>query len=1309
MLNTTTINSGIENGERYYIEEESYYSEDVEIQAITKSEWFGNMAPNEPYSAERFTELFYGNLPNGQRMRGDVLGDGKERLGYDLTFTVPGKSLSMQIHAPDGDKRLWQAHIEAVKEVMAIAEERYAASRVQVNGDRKVIKTGNVAACLVNHHESRAGDPHVHTHVVLFNGTHCPDGEHRALYKELLSKSGILGDIYHQKLALKVQDLGYEIEETKEGFELAGTTEDQRELFSKRSTEIDDYMKAKGWEKTDKNRQRAVFETRMAKDKSQTLEQKQDRWGTEMATVGFTGLTPADHPITPKNTETPRELLDAAIDHLSERQSSFSHEDIQRFVFSHLRSFDEKPLNQEIDTHPDLMDAWDGRYTTQTAVDRDIRIINNWLKGNRSIIPLNSNADFSHTLLNSGQSEAMKRLLSSPDQYQILKGLAGTGKTTAMGIAREQLPPETVIKVFAATHNAKNAIAESFDIEGATIAQLAVSEPTTEPNQLWILDESGMVGSEDFEMVMNKAAKVNARVWAVGDTGQNGAIAAGAPVRMLMHSGATVHKLSEIIRQQNKDQKTAVKLIAAGHGIEALNVLEKHGHIHEVEDADTKIRGAVNLYMSLPQNRRDKTLVVIGTNAEREDFTDQLRSQLIEEGTLTQNTEFTQLKNRNLTKVQKKRAENYNKGDLLVLHRKHRTYTQLQTHVPYKVLEVEGKHLRVESPGGRQFKINPAQHERTEVYTARKNHIAVGDKLRFTSTNKKAGIYTNAYLECISIKDGIATVRGNKDQLHQLDLSKALQIDHDWATTTYRAQGGTNSETIYIASLNPTSAKESFYVGISRNRTKHLYVFTESLEKLKGWVGTSNAQENAIETLFDPLEGWTPDYTGVEKPWQIDTGTWMEMKGSGVHPSLLTPEHLRSEAGSSEPSIRDNVLVEALLEAEFIKPKYGAGQEVTKEMKRKLNGTHKVNGKWIDDPERAYSRIAEGGGWIGYGGTDLLSIVEGNPQPSLYCQVKPKTPRIFEGKENKYETPKGVDQQVFLPHIPDEIAEKIYRRNAINPTPEERAKGVWSVADQYNLPIVLTEGLKKTWASLSQGHLTVGLPGVSALYRAKDEFKNRLPEREFTDYGKALAQSGRQITFAFDQDTNTTSIMNVRRDLVRTLEFMQSAGVVCKIAQWEPKLGKGLDDLIMKAGPRAYNATIANAVPPEAEIKRHYRGQYNAISKRVQKRLGEMPKERIDLEVYAYCKKYAELDDAHRFISESDHMRAATPEQRRLYLLAIHKVSPIYEELMNSDKPINFNQRMPEMVQNRVKLQIVKEKPTPLQSEQINFDIGQSY
>lgn len=149
MLDIITIHSDIENGEEYYTEEENYYSQDEEIQAITRSQWFGDMAPDQPYSADLFTQLFYGQLPDGQRIRGKVMGDGVERIGYDLTFTIPGKSLSMQIHAPDGDKRLWHAHIEAIKEILEIVQQRYAAARVQTKNDRQIVKTGNIAACLV--------------------------------------------------------------------------------------------------------------------------------------------------------------------------------------------------------------------------------------------------------------------------------------------------------------------------------------------------------------------------------------------------------------------------------------------------------------------------------------------------------------------------------------------------------------------------------------------------------------------------------------------------------------------------------------------------------------------------------------------------------------------------------------------------------------------------------------------------------------------------------------------------------------------------------------------------------------------------------------------------------------------------------------------------------------------------------------------------------------------------------------------------------------------------------------------------------
>ena len=1102
VLRTTTINSNIEGAAEYYTHEECYYSQDEDEQEMTASENFGKLAPKK-YSKRSFTKLFNeGKLPNGQRIRNDHH-SGVERLCYDLTFCVPGKSLSLAIHGPNGDKRLWDAHVEALKETLKIIEEEYAAARVQKGGVREIIKTGNIAATLVHHHESRAGDPSVHTHVVLFNGTECPDGEHRALYIEPLIQSRVLGQIYTQKYALKVQQLGYQIRETKVGFELEGVTQKQLENFSKRTTEIDDYLKAHGMEKTAANRQKAVLLSRTIKDATETLGDKRERWQSEMAEVNYMGITPAPHPITPENQETPRELLDVAIRHFSQRQTSFSSEDIQRFVFSHLRSFDEKPLKAEIKTHPELITAWDGRFTTQSAVERDLRIIDAWLAGNQSVKALNPNADFRDTILKPGQAEAMRRLLSGTDQFQIIKGLAGTGKSTAVAIAKKKaeviasalkdVPSGIKVKVYASTHTAKDEIGEKLGVLGETTAHLALAKVSDEPNQLWIIDESGMIGAEDFDGILQKAKAVGARIWFIGDTGQNSSISAGAPLKLMMHNGATVHRIDQIIRQQDQQQNKAVQLIAQGHSLEALDVLEKARCIHECATTDHKISAAVDHFMNLPY-RKGRPLVVVGTNAEREEFTDQLRLELLAAGRLKHDTEYIQLKDRNLSNAQKDRAENYNKGDLISFRIKHRLYTQIKTHVPYKVLGIEGKKLSVQSPGGRILKLDPGEFEGKEVYTAHRSSIAEGDYLRFTSTHRQKGIYANTSLKCTKIKKGIATVEDRQGNIHDLNLSKPLKLDHDWATTAYRSQGTTNAHTIYISSSTPHPLENPSMWGISR-QTHKLAIFTEDINRLRGWITQSFAQENAVDLLSDPHAGWKPNYEGIERPHHLDERTWKEMQESGIHPSLLTQNHLRSVAPDQDMDIRNNPLVSALLEREFDKSRYGAGQEVTKKMQAKLNGITKVDGQWVADPKLAYSRIAEGGGWIGYGGTDLFSVIHGGSTPSEYCQVKPYTPRIIDGDEVKYETSKGVDQQVFLPDIPDEIAELIYKRNAINPTPEERAKGAWFVADKYNLPIVLAEGLKKTWASLSQGHLTVGLPGVNALYRAKDEFDNRLEFR----------------------------------------------------------------------------------------------------------------------------------------------------------------------------------------------------------------------
>ncbi|MBC8674362.1 relaxase domain-containing protein [Aeromonas hydrophila] len=74
-----------------------------------------------------------------------------------------------------GDERIVKAHMEAVMEVMAKVE-KDATTRVYDSGMRVPVKTSNIAAALMTHTTSRAGDPNLHTHSNIINMTQRPDG-----------------------------------------------------------------------------------------------------------------------------------------------------------------------------------------------------------------------------------------------------------------------------------------------------------------------------------------------------------------------------------------------------------------------------------------------------------------------------------------------------------------------------------------------------------------------------------------------------------------------------------------------------------------------------------------------------------------------------------------------------------------------------------------------------------------------------------------------------------------------------------------------------------------------------------------------------------------------------------------------------------------------------------------------------------------------------------------------------------------------------------------------------------------------------
>ncbi|GAA1488221.1 hypothetical protein GCM10009626_09670 [Brachybacterium sacelli] len=106
--------------------------------------------------------------------------------GFDFTFSIPKSASALWAVADAGTQALiGEAHHRAVAEMVAFMEREVAATRTGATaGDGAVAQvdvTGLVATAF-DHFDSRAGDPHLHTHVVISNKVKTTlDGKWRSL------------------------------------------------------------------------------------------------------------------------------------------------------------------------------------------------------------------------------------------------------------------------------------------------------------------------------------------------------------------------------------------------------------------------------------------------------------------------------------------------------------------------------------------------------------------------------------------------------------------------------------------------------------------------------------------------------------------------------------------------------------------------------------------------------------------------------------------------------------------------------------------------------------------------------------------------------------------------------------------------------------------------------------------------------------------------------------------------------------------------------------------------------------------------
>lgn len=864
MLTITTIKSGIREKEEYYTQDESL-EQDHQLgletfgvnPKLTQAIWSGQGAEelglSGPVRQEDFKNLFYGFKPNSEETIRRKNAHHIERLGDDLTFSAP-KSVSIAFHLGN-DLRIFDAHTESVKEVLDEVEARYAQTRISVGGNQEIVNSHNLTVALIPHHTSRDGDMQLHTHAFVMNGTKGPDDKWRSLYHDAMSHSQWLGNLYRQKLANKLQSIGYKLHETPDGFELAGISQQQMQGFSKRSQEIIRSIQKRGLEVTPANRDVATLTTRNAKHITQTLKAFQTQWKAEAIKMGIkipqpTALEPSQH----LDNGSPKEVLDSAITNLEQTKVSFTREDIYRNAFSSIQRFDVDELDRQIDKHQGLILTAQGTLTTTVALSNEAHLRNQWDEGQQTVSFLSNNFDGEIEQLNPGQIEALRRVLASTDSYQIVQGIRFK---PFIGELFDQLADSNIsVEIFSSTTTGAINLQKGYDLNAQPVDSISDGSDgetgSTDSNLLWIIDEAEKLDLWQTQQLLQRANSAQARLILIG--GNNSDIESGSPLQSLMDYGATTHSLKEIIKAIKTDIQQAASLISEGHRSAAVELLNNNGYVHELE-GEAHIQAIASEYLALSPSEQAQTLIATESDSDKDEITKTIRNQLQASGKLGEPVKITQLIPKSLNLEKRQEAGNYDKGDYLRLKRDYKS-TPLKKDKLYQVIDSTEDNLLVSSPGGRLYNFNPSQYKAIEVFESNSLYIAAGDRISASANDKPNGLSSKKQFIVKSISDENMIISDNKDNQQTISLSQPLpieRIDHGFPSSS--------KATRVILSTNNVDSSQDFLLSKISQFTKHVSLYVPNLSQFKAWL--KGFEQSLKQEQSDSHTAHNPDSASV--------------------------------------------------------------------------------------------------------------------------------------------------------------------------------------------------------------------------------------------------------------------------------------------------------------------------------------------------------------------------------------------------------------------------------------------------------------
>ena len=854
----------IRNGKNYLSEHltaNDYYCQHESVSGT----WVGALASEwgltGPIQAgdQAFENLRLGKTPSGSEPL-TQRGGGIVRF-YDFQCSAQ-KSVSLMAVTLD-DQRLRETHQRLSREALEGALQQFACRRVRAGAKawtQDTESTGKFLAAAFVHDASRALDCQLHTHFVVGNVTTGRDGKRYALEtSEMLKAIRYAGKTYQNSMARAVRELGYQIVEKKDykgnitGFEIAGIPEKILTRFSKRRGEVQAaigrFILETGRDPSPREIHTLTLQSR-GKDRAKLQEistaevlayqlnqlSKEERASLEAIRDAAKGATA---PLPPILREDCDQAVEWSLAHLTERQSVITRHELEaealnsalgyvdaqgiseateRFMAKcTLVSLTDNGLQSLLSTHEVLAMEQE----SIAAIDRG-----RW--GFKPVATFIKSPDLSKE-----QNEAVRTLTENCSRHAILRGVAGSGKTTTLKHFNDCLTTCSKKPIYLApTAAAVKVLKKELGCDAMTVSAYLESLKGEGRKRfkgvVLAVDEAGLLSLSQGHEILKQAEQLGQKVTFIGDTAQMRSVSQGDFLRLLeTHSKIKKTQITDIRRQKKAAYRSAVMTMAAGSGgaKEGLEQLETMGWVESAGASYISRAADLWLEQSKMGTSTEDCILVCPTHAEGHAVTEKIRSHLRTQGRLGHESVTTVSDSLSWTAAQRRRVQNFQPGMLLTGTR---DSTSLKSGETASVVTITDGRIILSNGSTLDPRRSGAVFD---VGTSRQLTVAAGDLIQIRQNLKSHQLTNGEVLQIESI-----TADGFRTSCGKLIPKEFAKIQHGYAVTCFAAQGRT-AKTVVIAAQRLDA--KSCYVGVSRGRER-CTVVTPDAAVLKSHLADGN-------------------------------------------------------------------------------------------------------------------------------------------------------------------------------------------------------------------------------------------------------------------------------------------------------------------------------------------------------------------------------------------------------------------------------------------------------------------------------------